>query len=214
MRLPLLLALPAVLLTPPTVAAQCTKVGSERWDVKTSAPNGSRTRHAFTAAELGALHEPPRIDEAGQKMLKTRYPDKLSLGLHEGDMVTVRGWVQLIKTSPDDCDYHIQLTPTKDGTTGTIIVEIPKADADHVSDYALRGELNAEHATILTQLKLAKEPGHVPIDGRAYMEFKGALFFDGPHYPYCDRRGEGTKAVTCWEVHPVVSTRFVRKPAA
>ncbi len=199
---------------PAGAQATCTAVGSERWTVKTMAPIDSGQPRAFTAAEFAALPAPPHILERGEKLRDTRYPDPVSSGVREGALVSVIGWVQLIKTSPDDCDYHIQITPTMDGATGTVIVEVPDGDAEHVADPALRRELAAERTLIRQQLNLKSEPskrGNV-IAGRAYMAFTGALFFDGPHYPHCDARGEKAKAVTCWEVHPVVGSRFVPRP--
>jgi hypothetical protein len=193
--------------------AACTRVGSERWTVKTMAPHSRVVKHAFTAVELGAFPAPPNIDQPHEKNKDSRYTEALADGLHEGDYVSVKGWVQLIKTAPDDCDYHIQITPDKAGTTGTIILEIPAPDPQHVTNATLRTQLQKTRDGIKRQLRLTKEPGggnH--IDGRAYMEFRGALFFDGYHYPNCDGRGTGTKAVTCWEIHPVTKTAFAVKP--
>jgi hypothetical protein len=63
----------------------------------------------------------------------------------EGQLVAVRGLVQLIKSAPDDRDFHIQLTPDKAGRRGTVIVEIPKPDVRHVRNAALRRLLTREH---------------------------------------------------------------------
>jgi hypothetical protein len=203
----------ALLLGAPAVAAQCKRVGVERWVVKTTAPIRAQRPHRFDVSEFGQLAAPSRIDDDGERALVSRYRDATTDGLREGQLVAVRGWVQLIKTAPDDCDYHIQITPDQAGRTGTVIVEIPMPDASHVRNKALRGLLTRERGLIRNQLRLAREPGTVHIDGRAYMEFVGALFFDGPHYPHCDARGSGTPAVTCWEVHPVISSRFVPRPS-
>ncbi len=199
---------------PAGAQAACAAVGSERWAVKTSAPIDSANPHPFTAMEFAALPAPPHILDHGEKLRNTRYPDPITAGLHEGDLVSVTGWVQLIKLSADDCDYHIQITPTRDGTSGTVIVEIPDGDAEHVADAALRSQLASERQLIRQQLNLKGEPskGGNVIGGRAYLEFTGALFFDGPHYPHCDARGEKAKAVTCWELHPVITARFVPRP--
>ncbi len=123
------------------------------------------------------------------------------------------GWVQFIKTSADDCDYHIQITPKRHGKSGTIIVEIPQPDARHVADPVLRATLAAARAALRQQLHITGEPPAkgLVLDG-TYMEFTGALFFDGNDYPHCDDRGKGTPAVTCWEIHPVISTRILPPP--
>lgn len=145
-------------------------------------------------------------------MIETRYPDAVS-GLHEGQLVSVTGWVRLIKTSSDDCDYHIQVEPTKTGHNGMVIVEVPEPDAHHVTDADLRGQLTAAREAIVKGLKLTKEPskGGNTI-GSAYMTFTGALFFDAPHYPNCGSRGSGDTAVTCWEIHPATTAKFAVRP--
>jgi hypothetical protein len=209
------LLLLSLLPMPTRAQATCTNVGKERWTVKTTAPLAAARKHpAFTPESFARIPEPPNIKAAGQKDLESRYTEAIDDSLHEGELVSITGYVQLIKTSPDDCDYHIQLTPTAKGDSGTIIVEIPDPDAAHVSDPDLRALLTAARDSIHKQLKLTKEPGSggVQIGGRAYMEFQGALFFDGPHESNCAGRGTGTPAVTCWELHPVVLTRFAPKP--
>jgi hypothetical protein len=195
--------------------ATCTNVGKERWTVKTTAPLSATKKHpTFTAESFAKIPEPPNINAPGQKTLESRYTEAIDDSLHEGELVSITGYVQLIKTSPDDCDYHIQITPTAKGDSGTIIVEIPDPDAAHVSDPDLRAVLTAARDSIRKQLKLTREPGSggSQIGGRAYMEFQGALFFDATHDSNCAGRGTGTPAVTCWELHPVVLTRFAPKP--
>lgn len=208
-------ALTALLLfaTARDAKANCIKKGSERWLVKTSAPvHVASPAKRFTVQDFAKLPAPVHMGDAGQPMLATRYDYAMSSGLHEGDLIAVRGYVKLIKTSPDDCDYHIQINPTNTGTGGTVVVEIPKADALHVVDGQLRKLLLVEHDSILKQLKLTKEPGTNRIKGPAYVEFIGALFYDGPHHKNCAGRGVDSPAVTCWEVHPVTLTHFVARP--
>lgn len=212
----LLLATTGCFLLAGQSAAQraCTSVGTNRWAVKTMAPITSSNPRTFDAQSFAHIPLPRGIDKKGVKKLDARYTAPVGGNLHEGDLVRVTGWVQFIKTSADDCDYHIQLTPTQDGRTGTIIVEIPEPDAQHVADPALRPQLAAARESLRQQLQLKGDPRKrgIRLDGRAYMEFTGALFFDGNDYPECDRQGHGTPAVTCWEVHPVVASRILSKP--
>lgn len=193
-------------------AQVCAAVGSERWTVKTTAPITTHARQIDLVA-FGKLPTPTDIHGPHDKMLDTRYPTAIQAGLHEGDLVSVSGWVQKIKTSADDCDYHIEITPLKDGSSGLVIVEIPEPDAAHVADANLRGQLQALRSSLLTKLNLTGEPtmGGNKIGGRAYMSFTGALFFDGPHAPGC-ARGTGKASVTCWELHPVVAAEFAPRP--
>jgi hypothetical protein len=129
-------------------------------------------------------------------------------------MVRVRGYVRRIKTSPDDCDYHIEITPARDSNDGMVIVEVPAPDASHVSDAALRQQVAEVRRWLKQALHLPREPSSngALIGGRVYLEFTGALFFDGPHAPNCSARGSRPGAATCWEVHPVTAVRFVPKP--
>ena len=193
--------------------AACTAKGKERWTVKTAAPTTSSV-HAIRIANFATLDAPPSAISGtkGAKLSETRYTDSVN-GLHEGQLVSVTAWVRLIKTSRDDCDYHIQIEPTQTGHDGMVIVEIPAADASHVTDSGLRGTLETVRATMLKDLKLTKEPSESGNKiGAAYMTITGALFFDGPHYPGCGSRGSGDSAVTCWEIHPVTAVRFAPRP--
>src|SRR5204863_2740965 len=131
--------------------------GSNRWAVKTMAPAGSSPR-ALDATSFAALPPPPKFSKRGQRKLESRYPAEIVPGLHEGDLVSLSGWVQFIKAADDDCDYHIQVTPTRSGKRGTIIVEIPQPDASHVQDVALRSRLAAARASLLSQLGLKTPP--------------------------------------------------------
>lgn len=193
-------------------AQACAAVGSERWPVKTTGAITIHAKHIDLVA-FGKLPTPKDIHVAHDKMLDTRYPTAIQARLHEGDLVSVTGWVQKIKTSPDDCDYHIEITPVKNGSSGLVIVEVPEPDAAHVADADLRSQLRDLRPKLLAKLKLTGEPttGGNKIEGRAYMTFTGALFFDGPHAPGC-KRGTGKASVTCWELHPVVTAEFAPRP--
>ena len=192
--------------------AACIGVGVKRWAVKTMAPSPGTEAKAIDLKAFGALPPPPDFKKK-TRLIGTRYTGVIGANLHEGDLVRVAGWVQFIKTSADDCDYHIQITPKRGGKSGTIIVEIPQPDARHVADPTLRGQLLAARTALHQQLHLKGEPPAkgLFLDGE-YMEFVGALFFDGNNYPHCDSRGKRTPAVTCWEVHPVIASRAVPPP--
>lgn len=210
-------ALAATLLSSSPLPAQatCTNVGVERWSVKTAAPIGTRAHH-LTIEALAALPDPPDIVAPSDKRLESRYPTAIIPRLHEGVLVEVHGFVQKIRLSTDDCDYHLELTANKDGSGGMVIVEVPEPDADHVADPSLRDLLATVRDTLIIALNLPHPPNAngASIGGRAYMAFRGALFFDGWHSPNCDSRGTTPGASTCWEVHPVVGVRFVKAPGA
>jgi hypothetical protein len=180
--------------------ATCTDVGSERWTVKTMAPLAGGA-HRFDAVQFVALPTPSDIQVRHDKMLDSRYPTPIKAGLHEGSLVRVRGWVQRIKVSPDDRDYHIEITPEENSTDGMVIVEVPAADAAHVADTDVRQLVGDVRTWLYAAVNLTHEPSSngSKIGGRAYTEFSGALFFDGPHAPNCDARGSKPGAATCWE---------------
>lgn len=192
----------------------CARVGSERWVVKTMAPIADDSVLRFDTAELVALPAPTDIQVPHDKMLDTRYPTDIAPGLHEGSLVRVRGYVRRIKTSPDDCDYHIEITPAPDSNDGMVIVEVPAPDASHVSDAALRQQVGEVRNWLKQALHLSREPSSsgAAIGGRVYLEFSGALFFDGPHAPNCSARGSRPGAATCWEIHPVTAVGFAPRP--
>ena len=208
-----LVPLACVLLVSRSAAQTCSPVGVKRWAVKTMAPSPGAEPKSIDAKDFGALPPPPDFKKK-TRFINTRYTGSVDGGLHEGDLVRVAGWVQFIKTSADDCDYHLQITPKRGGKTGTIIIELPQPDATHVSDPALRAKLVEARAALHQQLHLIGEPPAkgIWIRSGVYMEFVGALFFDGNDYPNCDQRGKGTPAVTCWEVHPVVASRALPPP--
>ena len=196
------------------VSQSCSAIGNNRWAVKTMAP-ASGTPRAMDATAFAALPAPPDFSKKGGRKQATRYPAPIVAGLHEGDPVALSGWAQFIKSSDDDCDYHIQVTPTKSGKRGTIIVEIPQPDAAHVQDPGLRSRLTAARAALLSQLGLKTPPTSkgVWLKDPVYLEFTGALFFDGNDYPKCSARGRRVGAATCWELHPVTAVRVVQAPA-
>jgi hypothetical protein len=207
----LLLVAPGLLLA----QAPCSAVGKAQWTVKTEAPLPPLKAKAIASADFTALPAPASVTAGvkGAKSTETRYPDKLEGKYKEGELVRLTGWVRFIKLSSDDCDFHIQVTPDSVSTDGMIIVEIPQADAQHVTNGPLRAELDSARKNVESDLKLNKEPSKSGNKiGSAYMTFEGALFFDAPHYPNCDKRGVGMRASTCWEIHPVTKVTFARKP--
>ena len=137
--------------------------------------------------------------------------------MHEGDLVSLTGWIRLVATSSDDCDYHIEVEAAPTGADGAIIVEIPEPDAAHVADAALRAQLKSARQQLLAGLKIKGAPSPSGnVIGSAYMTVTGALFFDAWHSPACGNRGKQKvklgSALTCWEIHPVTAVAFAPRP--
>src|ERR1043165_9300903 len=103
--------------------AACTAKGVDRWTVKTSAPLTSTRPKTITIQRLAQLGDPPTAvsGQRGATTLETRYRETVD-GFREGQFVRVTGWVRFIKTSPDDCDYHIQITPRIDEAEANTII--------------------------------------------------------------------------------------------
>jgi len=60
--------------------------------------------------KLLALGEPPAAKEDDPRYQDLRIPKfDNPLGVKEGDLVTTAGWLYLVATEKDDCDYHIQV---------------------------------------------------------------------------------------------------------
>jgi hypothetical protein len=217
LRATVVVAAAGLIVAAPSLRAQttCTAVGKDRWTVKTEAPATSSRATPIAMDTFATLPAPAmvRTHVKGAKTSEVRYPDLISGGLHEGELVRITGWVRFIKLSSDDCDYHIQVTPDTSDTSGMVIVEIPDGDAKHEADTALRAEFETARDTMVPDLHLKRPPGTSGSRiGKAYMTFEGALFFDAPHYPHCDKRGVGMAAATCWEIHPVTAVRFAPRP--
>lgn len=193
----------AQLLVPSALRAQgssCTAIGADRWAVKTMAPAAGVPR-ALTLAEIAALPVPTTVSAGarGVAHLEGRYLEAVPAdSLREGQLVTVTGWVRLVKVSADDCDLHIQMTPERAAPDPMIIVEIPRPDRKHVHDAALRALLAIARDSLRAAVKAAGLPQLLTITG--------ALFFDTSHFPDCANRGVGgMHAASCWEIHPVIA---------
>ena len=63
-----------------------------------------------------------------------------------------------------------------------VIVEVPAPDAAHEADPEVRQQVADVRSWLYTRLHLTHEPSSsgTSIGGRAYIDFSGALFFEGP----------------------------------
>jgi len=212
----LLLAFALVATAVAQVAKPCTAVGKDRWEVKTSAPLAAARPRSLAFADFAKWPAP--ADPASLRTARTRSAAAVG-GLREGDLVSLTGWIRLLATSSDDCDFHIEVEAAAAGAGGAIIVEIPQPDAQHVAGAALRPQLVSARRQLLAALKIKGAPSlRGNLIGKAYMTATGALFFDAWHYPACAKRGKQQAklgaALTCWEIHPVISVAFAPRPAS
>ena len=205
LRIALLLAL--LWLSP--VAAEEIKPGFARWPIKTSI-SMSIPEHDIELSALLALLDPPGARHSNPAHQSTLYPrGENALGLGEGDIVTIRGWLHLVGREPDG-DYHIQISASPTTGDHCLIVEVPLDDARFVASPDLRRAARLVRGFIRTQLLRGKQPsqnGSVMITP-AFVEVTGQLFFDDPHVGMDPRGKKNMKAASLWELHPVTAIRF------
>jgi hypothetical protein len=136
-----------------------------------------------------------------------------ALRVHEGQILRTRGYVRLVATEDNDCEYHLQLTLRPDSDT-SFIVEVAKDDATSIHSTFVRGRAKEVRAWVRDELLAGSEP---PEGGRliappVFVEVVGQLFFDSAHGKHDARGKMGMPAATRWELHPVLRIAKVPPP--
>ena len=198
--------------------------GVDRWSIKTSIKEHAKRRN-LSLRDIYALDNP--ISRKGEAPDSARITKAVGpKNMREGDMVTTEGWMKLValeKAGADksDGDYHIQLCTTQAWDDTCLIVEVPWEG--FVTDDSLHAWFANVRQFIRTRiLKKNKNPstGGNVIDS-AYVAVKGPLFFDAWHLKNdgtTQKRGKkgnqstSMNSYTCWEIHPVVSMWFAKRP--
>jgi hypothetical protein len=125
-----------------------------------------------------------------------RLPQPIALGneqFHEGDLVSVSGFVLKSTCEHDDGDFHIDLGSSANAAT-CLIVEVPNPA------YIASPPLRAAVAKAEIAAKSLSPGTRVTVSGQ--------LFYDATHMSSTDPgggRGVGHCARSLWEVHPVFS---------
>jgi hypothetical protein len=123
-----------------------------------------------------------------------RIPQPVAIGTeqyHEGDLVTVTGFVLSSTCEHDDGDFHIDLGDKAGGGT-CAVVEVP--NPTYIGDANLRAAVTKAQATAHT----------LAVGDR--ITVSGQLFYDATHTTQHDPgggRGVRHCAKSLWEVHPV-----------
>jgi hypothetical protein len=202
-----------------TAKAVCKEPGKARWTLKSSVPTGADLSHPtfVPLADLLTLGEPvPAVTKND-----SRYARKLIPAfdnphhLKEGDIVSTEGWIYLVATEGNDCEYHIQIANDSQNGSPCMVVEVPKPDAKSVKSVSLRAKIKSVRNIIKANILNGKEP---PSSGKVlaqpvYVRFTGQLFYDDFHIGTPPRGKKGMKAANLWELHPITAIEFVSPPA-
>ncbi len=214
--------------SPTSVAAQtCHGPGSERWPIKVSLPAGADVSKAkaIKLDALLALENPPGVKNNDSNFQAARISAfSNTLNVKEGDIIRTTGWLYLVATESDDCDYHIQISNQSRTTTNKptpaddcMVVEAPKPE--FVDNASLSQALTTQRNYIKTKILRNAEPsntGNVMIH-QVCVQVTGQLFYDDAHLKtngQPELRGKkGMTSKTLWELHPITGFKIV-PPAA
>jgi hypothetical protein len=207
------------------LSGECHSPGKERWLVKTSVPsnaNFANTKHV-KLADLMKLGNPPGVKHNDSRFQDQRIPAfQNGLNVKEGDFLTVRGFLYLVATEDNDCEYHIQISDQPRTTTDKpagdedcLIVEVARPDS--FQDAEIQKRAQTVRDLIKTKLVANHEPGpsgnvmqHV-----VSVEVSGQLFFDDAHLKSdgtSELRGKrDMKSKTLWELHPIFDFKILPK---
>jgi hypothetical protein len=156
----------------------------------------------------GVKHNDPRFQSA-------RIPDAADgKALKEGQIVSTTGFLHLVATEGNDCEYHIQISESPTDGNHCLIVEIGRDDSTSIADPALRAKATAVREFVRTKLLNGKEPvgsGNV-MQHQVFVRVTGQLFFDDAHVGDQPRGKRGMKAATLWEIHPITALEFAATP--
>ncbi|HUK29891.1 MAG TPA: hypothetical protein VLV89_02185 [Candidatus Acidoferrum sp.] len=189
-----------------------------RVSVKTGLPPGADPNQprVLTFAEFASIPEPPGVTKNDPRYEKQRIPAFPNpLGVKEGDVVKVRGYLQVV-TLMGDGDYNFHFTATASSPDRYAVVEIP--DDDDVADKKLRPLVESARDALKRQALSGKDPARTPgstISPALYVEITGQLFFSDNHVgdqPNPDR--QGFYRATNWQIHPGLMISFPAPPAA
>ncbi len=106
----------------------------------------------------------------------------------------VTAYIRLVKLSPDDCDYHMEVAATNGGSHNRMICEIP-----NTQEYC---SLRAEFLKVLGLKTLSGKKLYTQKKAPKVV-ITGYPFFDVSHAGPKNRSGSKNVA-TSWEIHPVV----------
>ena len=175
-----------------------------RVSIKTSLPPGAKLTDArnLSLQELSALPDPPGVEKNDARYQQTRIPAFPNrLGVKEGDVVTVSGWLHGVRLMGDG-DYHLRFSPTADSADQYLVAEIP--DEDDVSPQ-LRPTIEAARNFVKSKVLGGNGPSRqeATLPNPLYIQITGQLFFNDVNVGNNSRPdAQGLHRASRWEVHP------------
>jgi hypothetical protein len=198
-------------LTVTMLALVCAGIASAQIsDCPCGATKGRHQRLAVKNRSLPVPIHPKRAVEVGEIIDAWDIPPKNTKKTYprEDTVMTVHGYLRLIKIEKNDCDIHMEIAGTRGKNADCIIAEIPNTN---------------EYCPIREKLfSMLKEKYNVAKVGKSKREFKSRMpEITLTGYPFCDtahrrknnpvnKKGSshGSKFVaTLWEIHPVVAVQ-------
>jgi hypothetical protein len=205
-------------------AQTCHGPGTERWPIKTSVPEGTDLNKAGQTAPLAkllALADPQGLHHNDGQFQSARIPAFTnSLNAKEGDILSTTGWLYLVATELDDCDYHIQISTSPRTTTDKptpdddcLVIEAPRPDFIEDKDLSsLSGQIRDGIKRTLLANKEPSTSGSV-MQHPVCVQAQGQLFYDDAHLTANgekELRGKrGMSSHTLWELHPITGFKIV-----
>jgi hypothetical protein len=217
MRRPLVGAAAALaLLAGSTLSAQCHEPGADRWPIKSSLPASADLGAPRTVALTTLLHLPnvAGVRQNDARYASVRIPQAADSGLHDGDIVTTTGYLRLVATDDNSCEYLFQLSQ-QPVDTDVLIVAVPKDDEISVADSALRARAATIRTWVRARLLGGGEPsprGNV-MQHSVYVRVTGQLFYDDANIGQPPGGRKGMIAPGLWEIRPATSIEFSMPPA-
>jgi hypothetical protein len=195
-------------------SADCKGPGQERWPVKISVPTGANLTNpkAVSLKDVLDLGDVPGVKHDDARFQSARIPDAIMpINLHEGDIIAITGFIHLIATEDNDCDYHVQVSLSQTDGDHCIIVEVPRPD------FASNAELHDRFQKVRDFMKAlvkGQEPsstGNV-MTHPPFVQIVGQFFYDDAHVGDPPRGKKKMHAANLWEVHPIVGIAFSPLP--
>jgi hypothetical protein len=205
--------------------------GKDRWPIKTELKKGKVGDKAklITVEKMRNLDVPDPQTLTAAHLQDKLLPAELTGGFHEGDIVKMDGYIQLVamestcssgpctKSHPySDADYHLQVTDKYELRDSNIVVEVP--NPQFVRDPALKAKVEALREKLKTKLipdatefgtNCMVHPPHVTITGQLFIDAFHAIH--NPNEPGGGRGKQKHKSATVWEIHPVYDINFLDK---